>query len=68
MKDLPESYWHDSYRRLRLEEPSKTITGAARNEFVHPREDRCLTVRECAPCRRSWIVFDASGVLWSGCS
>lgn len=72
MKDLPESYWHDSYRRrafrrvmdgtptekrggapaglrrLRLEEPSKAITGAARNEFVHPREDRCLTVRECA--------------------
>ena len=72
MKDLPESCWHDSYRRrafrrvmdgtpterrggapagirrLRLEEPSKAITGAARNEFVHPREDRCLTVRECA--------------------
>ena len=35
-------------RRLRLEEPSKTITGAARNELVHPQEDRCLTVRECA--------------------
>lgn len=72
MKDLPESCWHDSYRRrafrrvmdgtpterrggapaglrrLRLEEPSKAITGAAHNEFVHPREDRCLTVRECA--------------------
>ncbi|MCY4235903.1 MAG: DNA cytosine methyltransferase [Cyanobacteria bacterium MAG CAR2_bin_4] len=72
MKDLPESCWHDSYRRrafrrvmdgmpterrggapagirrLRLEEPSKAITSAARNEFVHPREDRCLTVRECA--------------------
>ncbi|MXX08267.1 MAG: DNA cytosine methyltransferase [Synechococcus sp. SB0667_bin_8] len=72
MKDLPESYWHDSYRRrafrrvmdgtpterrggapagirrLRLEEPSKAITSMARNEFVHPREDRCLTVRECA--------------------
>ncbi len=72
MRDLPASYWHDSYRRrafrrvmdgtpterrggapaglrrLRQEEPSKAITGAARNEFVHPREDRCLTVRECA--------------------
>ena len=72
MKDLPESYWHDSYRRrafrrvmdgipterrggapaglrrLRLEEPSKTITGAAQNELVHPQEDRYLTVRECA--------------------
>lgn len=72
MRDLPEAYWHDSYRRrafrrvkdgtpterrggapaglrrLRFEEPSKAITGAARNEFVHPKEDRYLTVRECA--------------------
>lgn len=72
MKDLPESHWHDSYRRrafrrvmdgtpterrggapaglrrLRLEEPSKAITGVARNEFIHPTEDRCLTMRESA--------------------
>lgn len=72
MKDLPESQWHDSYRRrafrrvmdgtpterrggapaglrrLRLEEPSKAITGVAKNEFIHPTEDRCLTMRECA--------------------
>ena len=72
MRDLPEVYWHDSYRRrafrrvkdgtpterrggapaglrrLRSQEPSKAVTGAARNEFVHPTEDRCLTVRECA--------------------
>ena len=72
MRDLPEAYWHDSYRRrafrrvmdgtpterrggapaglrrLRVDEPSKAVTGAARNEFVHPTEDRCLTVRECA--------------------
>ena len=72
MRDLPEVYWHDSYRRrafrrvmdgtpterrggapaglrrLRMEEPSKAVTGAARNEFIHPTEDRCLTVRECA--------------------
>ena len=72
MRDLPEVYWHDSYRRrafrrvmdgtpaerrggapaglrrLRFDEPSKAITGAARNEFIHPTEDRCLTVRECA--------------------
>ena len=72
MRDLPEEYWHASYRRrafrrvkdgtpterrggapaglrrLRFEEPSKAITGGARNEFVHPREDRHLTLRECA--------------------
>ena len=35
-------------RRLRADEPSKAITGAAINEFVHPVEHRPLTVRECA--------------------
>lgn len=35
-------------RRLRPDEPSKAITGAAINEFLHPAEDRPLTVRECA--------------------
>jgi DNA (cytosine-5)-methyltransferase 1 len=35
-------------RRLRADEPSKAITGAAINEFLHPTEDRPLTVRECA--------------------
>ncbi|MBX9788559.1 MAG: DNA cytosine methyltransferase [Pirellulales bacterium] len=35
-------------RRLRADEPSKAITGAAINEFLHPAEDRPLTVRECA--------------------
>lgn len=35
-------------RRLRMDEPSKAITGAAINEFIHPFEDRPLTVRECA--------------------
>ncbi|MDE0627677.1 MAG: DNA cytosine methyltransferase [Bryobacterales bacterium] len=72
MRDLPETYWHDSYRRrafrrvkdgtpterrggapaglrrLCADVPSKAITGAARNECIHPSEDRCLTVRECA--------------------
>jgi DNA (cytosine-5)-methyltransferase 1 len=35
-------------RRLKEDEPSKAITGAAINEFIHPTEDRPLTVRECA--------------------
>ncbi|MEK7474319.1 MAG: DNA cytosine methyltransferase [Candidatus Coatesbacteria bacterium] len=35
-------------RRLRPDEPCKAITGAARNEFVHPLKDRFLTIRECA--------------------
>jgi DNA (cytosine-5)-methyltransferase 1 len=35
-------------RRLRLDEPSKAITGGAVTEFLHPTENRYLTVRECA--------------------
>jgi DNA (cytosine-5)-methyltransferase 1 len=35
-------------RRLRSNEPSKAITGGARSEFIHPFENRTLTIRECA--------------------
>lgn len=35
-------------RRLRPDEPSKAITGGARSEFIHPVENRSLTIRECA--------------------
>lgn len=35
-------------RRLRADEPSKAITGGALNEFIHPTENRPLTIRECA--------------------
>ena len=35
-------------RRLRPDEPSKAITGGARAEFIHPTENRPLTIRECA--------------------
>jgi DNA (cytosine-5)-methyltransferase 1 len=35
-------------RRLVFDEPSKAITSAARAEFVHPVENRFLTLRECA--------------------
>ena len=35
-------------RRLLPGEPSKAITSAARTEFIHPMENRTLTLRECA--------------------
>lgn len=35
-------------RRLRPDEPSKAVTSAASREFIHPTEDRFLTLRECA--------------------
>lgn len=35
-------------RRLHGDEPSKAITGGALNEFLHPTENRLLTLAECA--------------------
>ena len=35
-------------KRFFADEPSLTITSAATREFVHPSEDRLLTLRECA--------------------
>ena len=35
-------------KRLFADEPSLTITSAATREFVHPAQDRLLTLRECA--------------------
>lgn len=35
-------------KRLKMGEPSLTITGAAIREFIHPLQNRCLTIRECA--------------------
>lgn len=35
-------------KRLIASEPCLTITSAATREFIHPTEDRTLTIRECA--------------------
>ena len=35
-------------KRLVYDEPSLTITGSATSEFIHPTQNRMLTVRECA--------------------
>ena len=35
-------------KRLVGSEPSLTITSASTREFIHPSEDRSLTIRECA--------------------
>lgn len=36
------------FRRLVASDPSKAITGGALSEFLHPVDDRNLTLRECA--------------------
>ena len=48
-------------RRLRSNEPSKTITGSAVNEFLHPSDDRFLTIRECARLQTFPDKFDFVG-------
>jgi DNA (cytosine-5)-methyltransferase 1 len=46
-------------KRFFADEPSLTITSAATREFVHPSEDRLLTLRECARLQTfpDWFVF-----------
>jgi DNA (cytosine-5)-methyltransferase 1 len=46
-------------KRLFADEPSLTITSAATREFVHPTEDRLLTLRECARLQTfpDWFEF-----------
>ena len=50
-------------KRLFADEPSLTITGAATREFIHPTEDRALTLRECARLQTfpDDFVFAGSG-------
>lgn len=50
-------------RRLMPDEPSKAITGAARNEFIHPVEDRPLTLRECARLQTFPDDFEFAGTV-----
>ncbi len=49
-------------RRLIADEPSKAITSAASREFIHPLDDRPLTLRECARIQTfpDWFNFMGS--------
>ena len=48
-------------RRLRPDEPSKAITGAATNEFLHPSLNGFLTICECARLQTFPDEFDFAG-------
>lgn len=50
-------------RRLIGNQPSKTITSGAISEFVHPIEDRMLTLRECARLQTFADNFSFEGTL-----
>ena len=45
---LPKKMFIKRNYRLKLDEPSPTVTSHCLDEFVHPVFDRALTVRECA--------------------
>lgn len=45
---LPRKLFIKRNVRLKLNEPSSTVTSHCLDEFVHPLYDRALTVRECA--------------------
>ena len=45
---LPKKMFIKRNVRLKLNEPSSTVTSHCLDEFVHPTYDRALTVRECA--------------------
>jgi len=45
---LPKKMFIKRNSRLLLDAPSPTVTSHCLDEFVHPIEDRALTVRECA--------------------
>jgi DNA (cytosine-5)-methyltransferase 1 len=48
-------------RRLHGDEPSKAITGGALRDFLHPSENRLLTVRECAVLQTFPLDFHFAG-------
>lgn len=47
-KVVPKVIYVKRNYRLRWDEASPTVTSHALDEFVHPTQDRALTVRECA--------------------
>ena len=48
-----EKTFGSSYRRLDPDRPSPTVTRSGYRDFIHPYEDRMLTVREPA-CLRTF--------------
>ncbi len=49
-------------RRLSPDEPAKAVTSAASREFIHPQQNRPLTLRECARLQTFPDAFQFCGV------
>jgi site-specific DNA-cytosine methylase len=51
-----------TYRRLAADKPSPTVTRSGYRDFIHPFEDRMLTVRELACLQTFPIEWEFMGV------
>lgn len=58
---LPKKMFIKRNYRLKLAEPSPTVTSHCLDEFVHPIYDRALTVRECARLQSFPDSYDFCG-------
>lgn len=58
---LPKKMFIKRNYRLKLDEPSPTVTSHCLDEFVHPIYDRALTVRECARLQSFPDSYDFCG-------
>ena len=51
-----------TYRRLNPDAPSPTVTRSGYRDFIHPYEDRMLTVRELACLQTFPITYEFKGI------
>ncbi len=60
-KILPKKMFIKRNYRLKYNEPSPTVTSHCLDEFVHPKYNRALTVRECARLQSFPDSYDFCG-------
>lgn len=61
LSDLDKTFG-STYRRLDPQKPSPTVTRSGYRDFIHPTEDRMLTVRELACLQSFPIEWEFVGV------
>ena len=57
-----EKTFGSTYRRLDPDKPSPTVTRSGYRDFIHPYEDRMLTVRELACLQTFPVDWEFKGV------
>lgn len=57
-----ETTFGSTYRRLHPDYPSPTVTRSGYRDFIHPTEDRMLTVRELACLQSFPLDWEFKGV------